>query len=93
MSNLTNRVKRLEQDHAPKVSKYMLNIMPAWADWDTPEEKAKGYKIQCCIPSFGGTGGAPFYLATWADVEAFAARDDVHLDIRAPRGWKPEGAA
>jgi len=46
-----------------------------------PEERAKGYKVQPWIESFGGNGGAPFYLATREELYTFAARDDVDLII------------
>lgn len=49
--------------------------------WDTPEEKAKGYKVQPYTVEFGGTGGEPFYIQTQEDLDKFAARDDVDLDI------------
>jgi hypothetical protein len=45
------------------------------------EEAEKGYKIQPLVKSAGGTGEAPFHLATWEEVEAFAARPDVELTI------------
>lgn len=82
MSNLTARLQQLEkQSGAHDVYKYMCVISPEWLHWDTPEESAKGYKIQPFTTSQGGTGGAPFYLATREDLQAFAARPDVDLAV------------
>jgi hypothetical protein len=78
MTTNKQRVAQLEKTHAPKVNKYLCVIMDLW---DTPEKKAKGYKVQPCTAQFGGTGGDPFYLATRADLDAFAARPDVDLGI------------
>lgn len=77
------RIKKLEMfTGMGAIYKYICVICEGWAAvWDTPEERAKGYKIQPCIPSAGGTGGKVFYLATWDDVQAFEARDDVDLKI------------
>jgi hypothetical protein len=76
---LKTRLAKLEQGIAPKVKKYLCVIGPA--EWDTTEEKAKGYKIQPCTREAGGTGGDPFYIATEAEFEKFAAREDIELDI------------
>src|SRR5688500_10262766 len=83
MSNLTNRVNKLENSQGMgKRMKYMCVITEGWASgMDTPEERAKGYKIQPYIQSAGGTGGKPFYLATEAELQEFAARDDVELFV------------
>jgi hypothetical protein len=79
MGNHNGRVARLETAagvHA--VHKYMCVV---GTGWETPEELAKGYKVQPMMASAGGTGGDPFYLATWDEVEAFAARPDVRLAV------------
>lgn len=73
------RIKQLEKTHAPKKKKYMCVIGLEF--WDTPEEKAKGYKVQPFTVESGGTGGEPFYIATREELDKFAARDDVDLDI------------
>jgi hypothetical protein len=78
MSN-KQRIQQLEKTHAPKKKKYLCVI--GLECWDSPEEKAKGYKVQPCTVESGGTGGEPFYIATREDLDKFAARDDVDLDI------------
>jgi len=82
-SNLQNRVKTLEKDSgAGDVYKYMCVVMEGWAaGWDTPEERAKGYKIQPLMAKAGGTGGGVFYLQTETDLNEFAARPDVNLVV------------
>lgn len=82
-NNLRSRVNKLEAAQGiGRRMKYMCVLMQGWADgWDTPEEKAKGYKIQPFIQSAGGTGGEPFYIRTEQGLNEFAARDDVELTI------------
>ena len=76
------RVTQLEKrSGAHGIYKYMCVIPPDWLQWNTPEESARGYKIQPFIVASGGTGGAPFYLATREDLQAFAARPDVELAV------------
>lgn len=80
--NAKTRIKQLEKTHGTgKVNKYLCVIRPEWMEWDTPEEKAKGYKVQPCVKEFGGTGGEPFYIATRKELDEFAARPGVDLDI------------
>lgn len=82
--SLKSRVNKLEDAHGGPVHKYTLVVYDpdGWAGmWDTPEERAKGYKIQPNVRGFDGTGEPPFYLATWPDVEQFAARPDVDLTV------------
>jgi len=76
--SIKTRLVQLEKARAPKAKKYLCVIAEFFG---TPEEKAKGFKVQCAPLEFGGTGGEPFYLATQADLDAFCAREDVHLDI------------
>lgn len=80
MTTNKNRLTRLEkQSGTGKVKKYLCVI--GLSGWDSPEEKAKGYKVQPCTVEFGGTGGEPFYLKTRKELDEFAARSDVELDI------------
>ncbi len=81
MSNLNNRIKQLEEKAGiSDVNKYMCVIVKGWAyGWDTPEERAKGYKIQPLFASAGGVDKEPFYLATETELDEFAARHDVEL--------------
>ncbi len=79
MTNNKQRIKQLEKTHAPKTKKYLCVI--GLECWDTPEEKAKGYKVQPFAVEYGGTGGEPFYIATREKLDTFAARADVDLDI------------
>ena len=84
MSNLQQRLARLEKIHAPEKYKYMCVVYDGWArDWARREdgEPDKGYEIQPCISSFGGNGGAPFYLKTEQELKDFAARPDVDLSV------------
>ena len=84
MTNLFGRLKKLEGVHNINVAyKYQLFIGVGWAAgmWDTPEEIAKGYKIQPWSKAAGGTGEDVFYLPTWEAVEAFRTRPDVDLLI------------
>lgn len=75
--SITNRVKQLEKNRgANDVYKY---ICVMGTGWDSPEEAAKGYKVQPFTQTAGGIGGAPFYLATEAELKEFAARPDVDL--------------
>ena len=78
--SIKTRLIRLEKARTPKVKKYFCLIADVLGI-DTPEERAKGFKVQCATVEFGGTGGKPFYLATQADLDAFGAGEDVHLDI------------
>jgi hypothetical protein len=78
--NAKQRIKQLEKARgAGKVKKYLCVI--GLSGWDTPEEQAKGFKVQPCTVQFGGTGGEPFYIATQKELDEFAARADVDLDI------------
>ena len=82
MSNLKTRITKLETARgAGKVNKYLCVIDNLLDAWDTPEEKAKGYKVQPYTAKFGGTGGGCFYFKTCEELDAFAARDDVDLTI------------
>lgn len=77
--NNKSRLKQLEKaSGAGKVKKYMCVIGLGF--WDTPEEQAKGYKVQCCTIEAGGTGGNSFYFKTRKELDEFAARADVDLD-------------
>ncbi len=79
MATNKNRLARLEkQGGAVKGKKYLCVIGLGF--WDTPEEQAKGFKVQCCTIEAGGTGGEPFYLKTRKELDEFAARVDVDLD-------------
>jgi hypothetical protein len=81
--SIKNRIVKLEDAAGIGARlKYLCVITPSWAEgWDSPREKANGYKIQPCTREYGGTGGEPFYLATREELEAFQARPDVDLDI------------
>lgn len=82
MRNHNSRLAKLEwKAGIGKQSLYLCFIPPDWLTWDTPAETTKGYKIQPCMTTAGGTGGEPFYLATRDDLDAFAARPDVNLTI------------
>ncbi len=83
MSSHKNRIAQLEkQSGAHDVYKYMCVIPGEWmSSWDSSDERAKGYKIQPLINSAGGNGGEPFYIATEAELNEFAARPDVDLQI------------
>lgn len=77
---IKTRVKKIETASGlDRKNKYMLVVGNPMDELDPEPEP--GYKIQPFIVSAGGTGGDPFYLATWADVEAFEARPDVQLTI------------
>jgi hypothetical protein len=77
-----------------EVYSYGLVITNGWAEGiTTPEERAKGYKIQSYIRSAGGTGDGEFYLPTIQDVIAFGNRPDVDLHITYFGGLTPEEAA
>jgi hypothetical protein len=77
--NAKQRIKQLEKRGAGKVKKYLCVI--GLGGWDSPEEQAKGYKVQPYAVEFGGTGGEPFYIATRKELDEFAARLDVELLI------------
>jgi hypothetical protein len=77
---IKSRLIQLEKARTPKVKRYFCLIADVLGI-RTPEEQAKGFEIQCSPLEFGGTGGEPFYLATQAELDAFGAREDVHLDI------------
>jgi hypothetical protein len=82
MSNLKTRVRKMEEIAGRfEIKEYMLVTLDLSGRLDAAEENAKGYKIQCCIPSFGGTGEGPFYIETVPDLLEFAARPDVNLRI------------
>lgn len=87
------RIEKLEAaEGRGAVSKYLLVTGSVAQTWGTPEERARGYKIQ---PTNGPSAGA-VYLKTWEDVEAFAARPDVDLMVvrveRAERTERPQAA-
>ncbi len=70
------RIKQLEKTNGVgSVKGYMC----VFFDPPGAEEMSKGYKVQPFIKESGGTGEDPFYLATRAELDAFAARDDVDL--------------
>ncbi len=78
--NAKQRIKQLEKQRgAGKVKKYLCVI--GLGGWDSPEEQAKGFKVQPYTVEFGGTGGEPFYIATRKELDEFAARADVDLGI------------
>ncbi len=77
--SIKSRLIGLEKARAPKVNKYLCVYYDPIEAGGPPEERAKGYKVQPAPKEYGGIGGEPFYLATKADLDAFAARDDVDL--------------
>jgi hypothetical protein len=77
---IKSRLIKLEKARTPKVRRYFCLIVDVLGI-RTPEEQAKGFEIQCATVEWGGTGGEPFYLANQADLDAFGAREDVHLVI------------
>lgn len=70
MSNLQNRVNKLEKDSG--TGQRMKYMCVHGSEYGTPEQRAKGYEIR-------PEGGEPFYLATREELDAFAARPDVDL--------------
>jgi hypothetical protein len=83
MSNLNSRINKLEtaQGMGARMG-YMCVISEGWAaGLDSPEERARGYKVQPYIRERGGTGGEPFYIQTREELDQFAARPDVELLI------------
>ena len=81
MASKQARIKQLEKASAANGGKYKYACVIGLDCWDTPEEKELGFKIQPYLVTAGGTGGEPFYLKTQADLDKFAARDDVELCI------------
>lgn len=78
--NAKQRIRQLEKARGTGKKKNYICVT-GLDSWNSPEEQAKGYKVQPCAVEFGGTGGEPFYLATRKELEEFAARSDVNLDI------------
>ncbi len=74
------RIKQLEKASGTGKKKKYLCVM-GLEFWDSPEVQAKGYKVQPYMVEAGGTGGEPFYIATKKELDEFAARPDVDLDI------------
>jgi hypothetical protein len=81
MTNLNSRINKLETDAGIGDRHGYMLVIDYLTGWDPPEERAKGYKIQPYTVQFGGTGEQPFYIKTWPEVEAFAARPDVELHV------------
>jgi hypothetical protein len=92
MSNIKTRLQQLEKKAGLGDRMKYMCVIDNLTHWDTPEERAKGYKIQPCAKWAGGTGGEPFYLASWEDVEKFESRPDVELLI-IEFGTKPASEA
>jgi hypothetical protein len=73
--SIKNRIVKLEEAAGVnQVNKYMVVTGGAFPTND-------GYKIQPFVKEQGGTGEDAFYLATWEEVQDFAARPDVDLTV------------
>jgi hypothetical protein len=75
-----NRLAKLEK-HSGVSEKKNYICFTGLGFLESSEEKAKGYRVQPCPLEYGGTGEKPFYIATRKELEEFAARSDVHLDL------------
>lgn len=78
--NAKQRIKQLEKQSGTGKKKNYICVT-GLDSWNSPEEQAKGYRVQPCPVEFGGTGEKPFYIATRKELEEFAARSDVNLDL------------
>jgi hypothetical protein len=80
--NLNGRVTRLESSaYARPTAKYRHVATGDGHGGYLPADPEKGFRIEPYDLPEGATGSAAFYLATWAEVEAFAAQPGVDLHI------------
>jgi hypothetical protein len=80
MTTNKNRIAQLEKQSGTGKKKKYFCVM-GLEFLESPEVQAKGYKVQPCTVEAGGTGGEPFYIATKKELDEFAARPDVEMDV------------